>query len=447
MGCLKIYVAVQKESNMADVAQPSLSAEEDAPIIADDEEFLTFVDEESSSTGSTSAGWPVMIVDDEPEIHNITMLSLAEFTFQDKPLTFLNAYSGQQARQLIQAHPDTALILLDVVMETDDAGLTVVKYIREELRNHRVRIVLRTGQPGQAPEEKVIVDYDINDYKAKTELTTQKLFTTVVTALRSFHHMTTIEHLTTEKLRLETELELARQLQQMLLPTKEELRQIKQLDIAGLIEPAEEVSGDYYDVLEHNGQVKIGIGDVNGHGLQSGIVIMMAQVGVRTLLTSDETDPTRFSSILRQTIYTNLQRMQAENNLSLALLDYQSGQLRLSGQHKEVLIVRQDGRVELLAPTDETDPLDFEDNLANFATQALVQLQPGDGAVLYTDGLTSAENLAGESYPLTRLCEVVSQHWTRPAEAIKQAVMADVHRHMGQQKVQNDLTLLVIKQR
>src|SRR6185503_17177745 len=129
-----------------------------------------------------------------------------------------------------------------------------------------------------------------------------------------------------------------------------------------------------YDVLEHNGQVKIGIGDVNGRGLQSSIVIMMAQVGVRTLLTSDETDPTRFSSILKQTIYTNLQRMQVENNLSLALLDYQSGQLRLSGQHKEVLIVRQDGQVELLDPTDMTAPLDFEDNLANFATQASVQL-------------------------------------------------------------------------
>jgi len=441
---------------MSDVVQNPLSAHDDTPVLAgeeealifaDTDEILIFADEENSLTVSTPAGWPVMIVDDEPEIHNITMLSLAEFTFQGKPLTFINAYSGQQARQLIQAHPETALILLDVVMETDEAGLAVVKYIREELRNHRVRIVLRTGQPGQAPEEKVIVDYDINDYKAKTELTTQKLFTTVVTALRAFHHLTTIEHLTTEKLRLETELELARQLQQMLLPTKEELRQIKQLDIAGLIEPAEEVSGDYYDVLEHNGQVKIGIGDVNGRGLQSSIVIMMAQVGVRTLLTSDETDPTRFSSILKQTIYTNLQRMQVENNLSLALLDYQSGQLRLSGQHKEVLIVRHDGQVELLDPTDMMAPLDFEDNVANFATQASVQLQPGDGAVLYTDGLINAENLAGERYPLERLCEVVSQHWVQPAEAIKQAIMADVHRHIGQQKVQNDLTLLVIKQR
>jgi sigma-B regulation protein RsbU (phosphoserine phosphatase) len=431
---------------MIDTAE-QLLPEDEVVLFADEEESLIFAAEEITPMSSAGAGWPVMIVDDEPEIHNITMFSLAEFTFQGKPLQFINAYSGQQARQLILAYPNVALILLDVVMETDEAGLAVVKYIREELGNHRVRIVLRTGQPGQAPEERVIVDYDINDYKAKTELTTQKLFTTVVTALRAFHHLMTIEHLTKEKVRLETELELARQLQQMLLPSSEELRRIKHLDIAGLIEPAEEVSGDYYDVLEHNGQIKIGIGDVNGRGLQSSVVIMMAQVGVRTLLTSDESDPARFLSLLKQTVYSNLQRMQAENNLSLALLDYQSGQLRLSGQHKEVLIVRRDGQVELFDPADRVTQLNFEDNLANFTTQAMVQLQPGDGAVLYTDGLITAENRAGERYPLERLREVVSRQWAQPAETIKQAVITDIHRHMGQQKVQNDLTLLVIKQR
>jgi sigma-B regulation protein RsbU (phosphoserine phosphatase) len=127
-------------------------------------------------------------------------------------------------------------------------------------------------------------------------------------------------------------------------------------------------------------------------------------------------------------------------------LDYQSGQLRLSGQHKAVLIVRQGGQVELFDP-DNAPPFDFEDNLANFPTQASVRLQPGDGVVLYTDGLTSAENVAGQSYPLERLCEVISQQWAQSAEVIKQAVIADVRQHIGTQKVQNDLTLLVIKQR
>ena len=246
----------------------------------DDEEDLLFAEEDDAVEAEGRSSWKVMLVDDELEIHNITTLSLEDFVFENKPLTFISAYSGQEARELIKTHTDTALILLDVVMETDNAGLEVVKYIREELGNHFVRIVLRTGQPGQAPEQKVIVDYDINDYKAKTELTTQKLFTTVITALRAYRHLTTIERLTTEKVRLETELAIARQLQQMLLPTEEELQQIKELDIAGFIEPAPHISGDYYDVLEHNGQIKIGIGDVPGQGLESGVVMLMARMGV-----------------------------------------------------------------------------------------------------------------------------------------------------------------------
>jgi serine phosphatase RsbU (regulator of sigma subunit) len=322
----------------------------------------------------------------------------------------------------------------------------VVKYIREELENQRVRIVLRTGQPGQAPEERVIVDYDINDYKAKTELTTQKLFTTVVTALRAFHHLTTIERLTAEKVRLETELAIARQLQQMLLPTAEELRQIQELDIAGFIEPAPEVSGDYYDVLQHNGQIKIGIGDVSGYGLESGVVTLMAQMGVRTLLTSDETDPTRFLSVLSQTVYANVQRMHTERSLNLALLDYKSGHLILSGHHQQLMIVRRNGRIEMLHPTDAPPP-NPSNHLANFAAQTTVQLQPGDGVVLYTTGILKAQNPAGEAYGLERLGQVVNRQWAQPAESIKQVVMADVHRHIGQQKVQDDLTLVVIKQR
>jgi two-component system sensor histidine kinase ChiS len=134
-----------------------------------------------------------MIVDDEEEIHNVTKLALNDFTFEGKGITFLSAYSGQEAEQLMRSHPDTALILLDVVMETDDSGLVVAQRIRQELGNRLVRIVLRTGQPGQAPEGTVVIDYDINDYKAKTELTTQKLFTTVVTALRTYRHLTMIE--------------------------------------------------------------------------------------------------------------------------------------------------------------------------------------------------------------------------------------------------------------
>ncbi len=137
--------------------------------------------------------WTVLVVDDDPEVHDMTRLILAKLRFRERGLHILSAYSAEEARRLLEATPDVAVLLLDVVMETDDAGLRLARAVREELANDAVRIILRTGQPGQAPEEDVIVNYDINDYKAKTELTAQKLFTAVVTALRSYGHIRALD--------------------------------------------------------------------------------------------------------------------------------------------------------------------------------------------------------------------------------------------------------------
>lgn len=137
--------------------------------------------------------WKVMIVDDEPAVHDVTRLALSGVTFAGQPLEFISCYSGAEARQAIQAHPDTALMLLDVVMESDHAGLEVARWVREEMGNTIVRIVLRTGQPGQAPERKVITDYDINDYKEKTELTASKLFTLLFASLRAYQSIASVE--------------------------------------------------------------------------------------------------------------------------------------------------------------------------------------------------------------------------------------------------------------
>lgn len=130
--------------------------------------------------------WVVMIVDDDPAVHQVTQLVMADFEFAGRKLQFLSAYSGNEARDILRDRQDIALILLDVVMESEHAGLDVARFIREELGNTQVRIVLRTGQPGQAPEEHVIKTYDINDYKEKTELTKRKLITVFYSALRSY---------------------------------------------------------------------------------------------------------------------------------------------------------------------------------------------------------------------------------------------------------------------
>jgi CheY-like chemotaxis protein len=136
----------------------------------------------------------VLIVDDEQEVHSVTKTVLNQFVFEGKNLELLSAYSGEEAISMLTEHDDIQLVLLDVVMESDDAGLIVAKRIREELKQRKVRIVLRTGQPGSAPEQEVIDNYDINDYKEKTELTSKKLYTTVISSLRAYRDMDIIDH-------------------------------------------------------------------------------------------------------------------------------------------------------------------------------------------------------------------------------------------------------------
>lgn len=166
--------------------------------MVDDDEILIFEDDEPNETKPTNQAkgercWKVMIVDDEQDIHSVTRMVTHQMQFMDLPVQTISAYSGAEAKHLIQEHPDTALMFLDVVMETEHAGLDVVKYVRNELQNTQTRIILRTGQPGQAPELNVIVEYDINDYKEKAELTSQKLRTTIFASLRNYRDIQAIE--------------------------------------------------------------------------------------------------------------------------------------------------------------------------------------------------------------------------------------------------------------
>jgi response regulator RpfG family c-di-GMP phosphodiesterase len=146
-----------------------------------------------SSSTPKLAPWKVLLVDDEPDIHDITKLTLSRFRLDGRPLSFLHAYSGDEAKQVLLRETDIALVFLDVVMEKEDSGLEVARWMRQDQDNQFTRIVLRTGQPGQAPEERVIVNYDINDYKEKTELDRTKLFTTTFAALRAYRDIMKVE--------------------------------------------------------------------------------------------------------------------------------------------------------------------------------------------------------------------------------------------------------------
>ena len=255
------------------------------------------------------------------------------------------------------------------------------------------------------------------------------------------------EKLKVENLRLSAELEVTRKLQQMILPKQEELESIEGLEIAGFMEPADEVGGDYYDVLQKNGRVKISIGDVTGHGLESGVIMLMAQTAVRTLQESNQTDPVQFLDILNNTIYKNIQRINPAKNLTLALLDYADGILSLSGQHEEVIVVRSGGKVERIDTMNLGFPIGLDEEIADFIASEQIQINSGDVVILYTDGITEAFDINRQQYGIKRLCEVARRNCSLSVEGIRQAVIDDVRQHIGSQKVFDDITLVVLKQK
>lgn len=255
--------------------------------------------------------------------------------------------------------------------------------------------------------------------------------------------------LKSENLRMKTEIDVARRIQEMILPKPEELERRDDLDIAGFMEPAAEVGGDYYDVLQQEGDrlVTIGIGDVTGHGLESGVIMLMTQTAVRTLRALHETDPVKSLSAINDVLYQNRQRMSSYRNLSLALIDYQDGHLHICGQHEEVLVVRANGTVERVDTLDLGYPVGMLDDISEFIAQHHITLDVGDGIVLYTDGITEAQNDHRQLYGMERLLTIVEQSWHLPSQEIRAAIVEDVRSHIGTHRVYDDITLVVLKRR
>ena len=267
--------------------------------------------------------------------------------------------------------------------------------------------------------------------------------------LNAFAEMTMLsERLKEENLRMSAEIAVTRRLQMMILPPPEELQQIEELEIVGFMQSADEVGGDYYDALKgQGGIINIGIGDVTGHGLESGVLMLMTQTAIRTLIEHGETDPVALLETLNRTIYKNIQRMKVDRALTLAFIHYQGGVVKIVGQHEEMLIVRQGGQVERVDTINLGFPLGLVEHISHLVSEYMVTLHPGESVVLYTDGITEAENTENVLYGLDRLCQVLSRNWNGSAEAIKQAIVNDVIGFIGQQVVYDDLTLVVLKQK
>ncbi len=254
------------------------------------------------------------------------------------------------------------------------------------------------------------------------------------------------QRLKAENLRMSAELEITQRIQKMVLPNPEELEPIQDLDIVGFMEPADEVGGDYYDVLQKDGRIICGIGDVTGHGLESGVLMLMVQMAIRTLLAYNVKDLKTFLNAVNEAIYDNINRMGSDKHMTLSLLDYQQGKVCLTGQHEDVIIVRKGGFIERVDTIDLGFIVGLKLDISPFIDEYPIELQIGDGIVLYTDGITEAQNSEDEQYGIDRLCDVISLHWDQCALNIQQAIIEDVRRHIGNQKQHDDITLLILKQ-
>jgi response regulator RpfG family c-di-GMP phosphodiesterase len=142
---------------------------------------------------NTQQAWKILVVDDEAGLHDVTRLVLRRMQYAGHPVELISAYSAHEAEEIIKVTPNIAVAIVDVVMENDQAGLDLVKIIRNQYGMNKVRIILRTGNPGMAPQREVIQHFEIDDYRDKTELTADRLFTAVYTALRSFNTLKIID--------------------------------------------------------------------------------------------------------------------------------------------------------------------------------------------------------------------------------------------------------------
>ncbi|MDM8560328.1 PocR ligand-binding domain-containing protein [Candidatus Parabeggiatoa sp. HSG14] len=387
--------------------------------------------EENFAKQPVTTTFKVLIVDDEPVnlqvLHNY--LSLQNYSI-------VQATSGHEALKFIDDGLIPDVILLDVMMPKM-TGYEVTHKLREKWLAIEMPILLLTAK-NQVEDLVQGLEAGANDYMTKP-ISKEELLARVKTHL-------SLKTLAADNLRMSAELDVAKQLQQMVLPKEVELQHIESLDIAGFMEPADEVGGDYYEVLNHEGHIKIGIGDVTGHGLESGVLMLMVQTAVRTLLVSEVSDPKTFLNFLNRVIHDNVKRIESDKNLTLSLLDYQNGHLRVVGQHEEVLVVRKGGQIERIDTTDLGFMVGILSNITKFVSQKDIHLQKGDGIVLYTDGITEARNLEMKLYGMKRLCEIITLNWHKTAKEIQQAIVTDVKQYIDTQKVFDDITLLVLKQ-
>ncbi|MFO7868523.1 MAG: fused response regulator/phosphatase [Bacteroidales bacterium] len=380
-------------------------------VVEDEDSFdALFADEDTNSEESTEeSAWKVLIVDDEQDIHSAIKLALHNFVFKNKRISFFDAYSAEEARDILIHNNDIALILLDVVMETSHAGLDFVGYIRDELQNHFIRVVLWTGQPGYAPKKDVILQYEINDYKTKTDLTDDTIFTTVLSSIRSYNAIMIIESFRQEleekviertamieaqKKKITDSILYAEKIQRSILPADEIIKDVFPESFI-FFRPKDVVSGDFYwmgSVSKHEHYIVAA--DCTGHGVPGAFMSMIGTTMLNEIIFSKQIyDPEDICAELNNgvidalTKHSRTEDAQSDGmDISICKVNTQNQTITISMANHNALLVR-GGKVEIV----EGDMASIGGFFAMLRppeySQKVFQLSKGDRLYMFSDGM------------------------------------------------------------
>jgi len=448
-------------------------------ISAQLKDVFAIVNNQPTFASLRSNYWKILIVDDDPHVHKVTTLALQGFDFEQKPITLLSAFNAVQTKEMLAINPDIAVILMDVVMESHDTGLQLIKYIRDELKNTMVRIILRTGQPGEAPERSVIIDYDINDYKLKTEMTRRRLFTTIIAGLRSYRDLLTIERYRLQQIRMATiqhELNLAQHIQNnMLLPPNPAW---EPLDMVCFTVPARKIGGDFYTYYDFNlpladgprsfkvkaQRYAVAVGDVSGKGMAAALLMAVSLVSFNSALRRIYSLSKRVIDVVSQPypIHSLMRDLDeainyyissSRQNCAIAYVEITFNQSHETDNDVVMMrtanagcippyIKRTDGSVEML----ETRGFPLGQGLSEITEykEIRIELSKGDFIILTTDGIIEANNTDNEMFGFDRLEQAIQLAPMTNATALLDHVKQTVFDYIGTAEQHDDMTIVVL---
>ena len=385
--------------------------------------------------------WKIVMITPEKEIFETLIETEAVIRNQNNRTTLISLIAVIVTVMII-------IVLTYYLSGNITSDITALSIATKKIaeKNYDIKIKTKaTDEIGQLGNAFTLMSKEIKTYTENLEEKVSERTKDLEKAMGEIHELNA--KLSDENRRMSAELEVAQQLQLMVLPSDEHLKGFDNIDIAGIMEPADEVGGDYYDVFQFKDSTIIGIGDVTGHGLSSGVVMLMAQSAIKTAASLGKDNLKQILSVVNSVLCDNIDRLEEEKTMTLALIDYKDNEYNIVGQHETVIICRNNGAVEVIDTLDLGYFIGIERDIDDYINEFKVRLEEDDVIVLYTDGVVEAVNNEEEEYGCDRLAETIQKSRDMDSRGILNFIMADLKSYIGETKIYDDISIVVIKQK